>query len=83
MERRIHGCEVEMHVCCSCFFREITSEACGQEGAVGRDDFRMRGALVCSEAKEIELEERKMAEIPGRERSYSCSNAPPGVGRCT
>jgi len=39
----------------------------------------MREALACSEAKEMEVEEKKKAEIQGRERSYSCSNVPLGV----
>lgn len=34
---------------------------------MGKDDFRMREALACSEAKEMEVEERKKAEIQGRE----------------
>lgn len=40
---------------------------------VGRDDFRMRGALTC-----LEAEERK-AEVQGRERTNGRSNAPPRV----
>lgn len=46
---------------------------------MGRDDFRIRGALACLEAEEMELEERKKAEIQGRERTNGHSNAPPRV----